>query len=284
MGQVALVTEVATSLPEELVRQYDITLVPLYLYCGDKTYREGIDITIEEVFQLMEKNSIRSSSTPPGEILETFRQLSQKTDKILYIAISTHMSTQFNVVMEIKEMAETELPQTNIEVISARTTIGGVGLTVLAAARAAAQGKDMAQVIEAADYVIERVTVLGAMNTLRYLVKFGRAGRTAHWATSLLNIKPIAEVPTTSGIPEPIERPRGRPQQIKRLLEITRSRVGDRPLHAIINHVLCLDEALKLKEQVAAQFNCVELYVSEYSPVAGMMNGPGTMALCFYAD
>jgi DegV family protein with EDD domain len=284
MSKVALVTEVATSLHEELVKEYDITLVPLYFYCGDKAYREGIEVSLEETFQLMEKNQVRSSATPPGEVLETFRQLSQKTDNILYIAMSTHMSTQFNVVMEAKEIAKTELPQTNIEVISARTTVGGVGLTVLAAARAAAEGKDLAQVIEAAEYVIPRVTVLGTMNTLRYLVKFGRAGRTAHWATSLLNIKPIAEVPTSSGIPEPIERPRGRTQQIKRLLEITKSRVGERPLHAIINHVLCLDEALKLKEQVLSQFNCAEVYVSEYSAVAGMMNGPGTIALCFYAD
>ncbi len=116
------------------------------------------------------------------------------------------------------------------------------------------------------------------------LAKMGRVGRAAVWGSSLLNIKPILEVPTSTGITTPIERVRGNPKALHRLLEIIRERVGTKPVHIIVHHTERLEQAEWLKAQVSSQFNCAELYLSEYIPGAALQVGPGLVGLSFYSD
>jgi fatty acid-binding protein DegV len=77
---------------------------------------------------------------------------------------------------------------------------------------------------------------------------------------------------------------RSRKQGIERILQMMRDRLDKRPVHVAVTHAYALEEAEKLKERIAAEFNCIELWLSEFSPVMGYACGTGTVGTAFYPE
>jgi len=286
VSKVAIVTDSTASAPPELLSNYDITIVPLLIAVGDKTFRDGVDITAAEVYRLMrQENGLPKTSAPsPAVFLESYRTLSERADSILCITLTSRYSMAFESAVQAREMAREELPDTAIEVIDSRTSAGALGLIVLEAASVASQGADLSHVAQAARAMIPRVNLLAVMDTLRYLARGGRIGRAAAWAGSLFNIKPILETSTTTGYTEPVERPRTKPQAVRRLLELMEERVGDSPIRAIVHHADAPREGEELRAQVASRFNCTDLYLTEFTPLMGAHTGPGLLGVSFLAE
>lgn len=288
MAKVGVVVDSAVTIPKELVEEYGIRIVPLQAIFTDRTYRDGIDLkTPDELFQLVEKaDKYPTSSAPaPAEYLDTFRQLSQEVDSIFCVTISGALSMCLKAASVAKEMAQKELPDVRIEVFDSRTTVGGMGLVTLAAARAAASGKDIAQVVEEASKVREKVNCLLLFDTLSYLAKSGRVGRAAALMGTVLNIKPIVEISSATGLVEPVTRVRTKPKAIKHLLEIAEKRVGTKnPVHILVEHTRSPEEAEKVKQMAVERFNCAELLLAEFNPVAALITGPKGVGLSFYSD
>jgi len=289
MSKVGIVADSAVSIPKELIREYGIQIVPLVAIFGDKSYRDGIDLkTPDEIFRLIDKSDKfpTTSAPPPADYLEVYRQLSKKrVDSILCVTISAALSMSFKSATLAKEMAQSELPKVNIEVFDSRTTVGAFGLITLAAAKAAASGKDMVQVIEAAKRVRSRVNMIFIFDTLSYLAKSGRIGRARALMGNMLSIKPLVEVSTSTGLVEPVGRVRTKPKAVKYLLEVVEQRVGrKKPVHMMVEHTRSLDEAEELKQMVSDRFNCVELLLCEFNPVAALITGPKMLGLSFYID
>ncbi|MBA7675518.1 Protein DegV [subsurface metagenome] len=180
--------------------------------------------------------------------------------------------------------ARESISQPPIEIFDSRTAVGAYGFVVLAAALAAAAGKSLPEVLKAAEDVQKRVNLILTLDTLKYLAKGGRIGKAAHWAGTLLSIKPILEVPNTAGTIEPLERVRSRPKAIRRLLEIMQERVSEgQRVHVSIDHANVPEEANQFKSQVSSLFDCTEVYINDWAPVAGVHCGPGVIGLSFYA-
>ncbi len=286
MKKVAIMTDSTCCIPEELLSKYDIHVIPLLIVHEDKSYRDGIDMPASEVYQIMRKREIMpTTSVPsPGDFLEDYRQLSETGQSILCITLSDLQSKTFEVARVAKEMAKKETPNTAIEVLTSRTVAGGLGLIVVEAARVAMEGADLAQTIEAARSMMSKVTFIAMLDTLFYLARTGRTGKASAWAASLLNVKPIIEVPTSVGEVVPVARPRTKAKAIKRLLQLMSDRAGDSPVHVIVHHAGVPEEGEKLKAQIASQFNCVELYLTEFTPLMGVHTGPGLLGISFYAE
>jgi fatty acid-binding protein DegV len=68
------------------------------------------------------------------------------------------------------------------------------------------------------------------------------------------------------------------------MFEIMKERVGKSQVHVIVQHTDCLEETQRFKEEVVAQFNCVEIYLTDISLAAAVQNGPGMIALCYYPE
>ena len=82
----------------------------------------------------------------------------------------------------------------------------------------------------------------------------------------------------------PVARPRTRTKAVSRLLEIMAERVGDSPVHVIVHHADELEDGEKLKAEIASRFNCVELYLTGFTPGMGVHAGPGVLAITFYTE
>lgn len=285
MDRVAVVTDSTCCIPPELVTEHRISVIPLLIIHEGRSYRDGIDMSPIEVYRIMrKKNTIPTTSIPsPGDILETYRRLSQQAESILCITVTGLQSQMFDTALLAKEMAKQELPTVSIEVMDGRAVAGALGFIVLSAAKAAQAGASLAETIEVAQNMKPRVNSIFMLDTLYYLAKTGRIGRASAWAGGLLDMKPIVEHSTSIGETTPVARPRTRSKALARMLEIMAERVGTSPAHVMVHHGDELEEAERLKAEIAARFNCVELHITDFTPAMGVHAGPGLLAISFYS-
>ena len=142
MGKVTIVTDSVACLPDEQVEQYGIRVVPIKILFEDKIYRNGVDLAPSKAYQLLAKapDSFSTSPSSPSDYADIFRELVTKRHDIFCLAISSKLSTVFNVACLAAEQVKQELPQGNIEVMDSKNATASQGFIALAAAQSAAKG------------------------------------------------------------------------------------------------------------------------------------------------
>ena len=155
------------------------------------------------------------------------------------------------------------------------------GFVALAAAQAAAEEKDLAEVVSVAEEMRDKVSCIVLLDTIRHVYRSGRIPKIASQVGSILNIRPIL---TVSRAVHFVSAVRNRERGIERILQMMRDKVGQRPVHVAVFHAYAQDEAERLKKRVETEFNCIELWLGEFSPVMGYACGTGTIGLAFYSE
>ena len=190
------------------------------------------------------------------------------------------MGAAYNSALNAKEMVN-NIP---IEVIDTRTAFMAQGFAVIAAAKVAAAGGTMSDVIKAAENMLPKMHVFWAMDTLEYLRRGGRVSLPQAILASWLQVKPITGL-NKDGKVEPLARVRTRAKVIGKLIELMDERITiNSPLHVSVLHGDAAKEADQLEQAVVAKYKPVELIRSEVSPVIGTHTGPGTLGLAFYNE
>ena len=286
MRKVAVVADSTCCLPQELVEKYDIYVVPLEIVHEGKSYRDGVDITPNDVYRIMrKKENLPTTSTPAtGDFLNAYRQVSQKAESILCITLTGIQSKTFEAASAAREIAKEELPNTVIEVFDSRSVAAALGFIVREAARFASEGAGLAEVVEVARNMMGKVNFLAMLDTLYYLARLGRIARAAAWAGNVLDMKPVLEHNPAVGETMPVARPRTKRRAIERMLQIMSDRTKGSAVHVMVQHADELEGAKKLAAEIESRFNCVEMYITEFAPVMGVHTGPGLLAIGFYAD
>ncbi len=283
MGKVAIVTDSIACLTREQVEQYGIRIVPVNVLFEGRIYRNGVDLAASEAYQLLEKAPEHFSTSPasPADYANVFRELSAQAQGILCVTISSKLSTMFNIASLAKEQVREEFPQSAIEILDSQSAAAGEALIVLAAARVAAQGEEPAEVIETARIVRGRVHVACVLETIRHLYRTGRIPKVVARVGSMLGVKPILTI--SDGLVHFAGVTRTKQRGVERLIEIMKQKVGTKPVHAAVMHADALEEGEKLKEHVSSEFDCAELFLTEFSPVMGYATGRGVLGLAFYS-
>jgi len=284
MQKVAIVTDSIACLTRELVEQYGIVIAPISICFRDKVYRDWVDITPNEAYELFLQEPERFTTSPasPGRYLEAYHEAGKQKKDILCITLSSKLSTGYDMACVAKEQAKAELPQVSIEVLDSQVVTAAQGFVALAGARAAAEGKGLAEVVKAAEEMRSRANFLILVDTIRYVYRTGRIPKVASQVGSMLNIKPILTM--SSGLIRFAGAVRSKEHGIDRIIKMMRDRVGQSAVHVAVMHAYALEEAERLKERVASEFNCAELWLTEFSPVMGYATGTGTLGFAFYRD
>lgn len=284
MQNVAIAADTIACLTREQIEQHGIGIVPLKIDFDGHVYREYLDISPSEVYQLIEKDPERfvTSAASPPEILEVFRELSRRAQSILCITVSSKLSAQHSAAQLAVELAKQELPHTTIELLDSRSAAAAQGFIVLAAARVAAQGKSLPETIKAAGEVKGKVHLVMVLETIRHVHRSGRIPKVAAQAGSALNIKPILTI--SDGMIRFAGVARTKQRGLNRLLQMMRDEVGEQAVHVAVAHADALEEAERFKERVSSEFNCAELWLSEFSPIMGYATGRGLLGLAFYVE
>jgi DegV family protein with EDD domain len=213
--------------------------------------------------------------------LNAYRIAAKKAGSILVITVSTKLSMTHHSAVDATELAKTELPDITIQVIDSHTATPSEGMVALAAARAADEGKGLPEVLRVAEMVREKVSAIIYLDTIQHVYRSGRIPKVASQIGKILHIKPIL---TVSRVVRFAGMVRNRKQGIERVLQMMRNKVGDKPVHVSVTHAYALDEAEKLMKRVSAEFNCIEVWLSEFSPVMGYACGTGTVGVAFYPE
>lgn len=247
-------------------------------------YKDGVDITPSQAYELFLKDpdSFKTSATSPEDCFQAYRQASKQASNILCITVSSRLSAVYNVARGAKEQIKTELPDVTIEVLDSQTATAAQGFVALAAARAAAEGKSLAEAVKAAEEVKDKVSIAVLMDTVRYVYRSGRIPKVAARAASILSIRPMLTI--SSGLVRFNGAVRNKNHGVDRLLKVMSDKLGSNPAHVAVMHAYALDEAEKLKEQVSSEFDCAELWLTEFSPLMGYACGTGTLGVAFYSE
>ena len=282
-NKVAVVTDSLACVTREMAEEYGIETVPLSFYFKNKIYKDWVDVTPSEAYELFleDPEAWHSSAPAPDDFLKAYIAASKRAKSILCITVSSKLSTTYDAAQVARDQARTKLPGTAIEVMDSRTTTAAEGFIALAAARAAAEGKDMAEVVKAAKEMADKIKCVIYLDTIRHIYRSGRIPKVASQAGSILKIKPILSV---SGVVHFSGMVRSKESGIRRMLKTMRNNVGSGPVHVAVMHAYAPDDAEQLKERVASEFNCAELWITEFSPIMGYACGTGTLGLAFYGE
>src|SRR4030042_1631199 len=156
---VKVVTDSGSDLPADIARALGITIVPVYICCGDKIYRDGVDISPDELYHKLEEGGDYPSTTQPMpiDLANVYRELSKEADAIVSIHLPAKLSGTYNSAIQGKVLAKTKC---DIEVVDSLSVSMGLGLVVIAAARVAQAGGNLKQVLFETKRVINKVQIL----------------------------------------------------------------------------------------------------------------------------
>ena len=280
MDRVLVVTDSSATVPASLAQELGIRIVPILLNVNGQSYRDGIDITPGDVYRLLRtSNRLPTTAAPSaGDFLRVYASASQQVAGIVSIHLPTELSATYSVAATSSRLVDGP----PIRIVDSQSVAMGQGFVVLEAARVAASGGDLDAVVARAEQVARKVRVYATLETLEYLRRGGRIGAAAALAGTMLRIKPTVYV--AGGTVQPFAKPRTMSRAMQLMLDEMAKEAGDRALHAAVLHADAPDEAEEFRQRVESDFDCVELHVTEFTPVMGVHAGPGVLGLAFFAE
>ena len=281
--KIAIVTDSTAYIPEEALGGLHIPVIPLWLLWGDERFRDGVDIDPPTFYRRLRVDKTFPTTSQPsaGEFIDFFRRVAAEngTDTIVGVYISSGISG----TVASAELAKAQLPELNITIIDSLATSMSLGFIVLAAARAAAAGQSLNEIVTIAEEMRNRVHILFTVDTLKYLHRGGRIGGAKRFLGTALNIKPLLHL--EDGLVEPLAQVRTKRKAIARMLEIAAERLGGKRMaEAAVLNVDCPKEGEAVIEQVKERFGISTVYRTTVSPVIGTHVGPGTVGIAFYPE
>jgi DegV family protein with EDD domain len=279
---VAVVTDSTAYIPDAALNGLDIPVIPLWLIWDDERYRDGVDIDPQTFYRrLQECDTIPSTSQPSvGEFVDFYRRVAE--EKETSSIVGAYISSKISGTVASAEAAAAQVPELDVTVINSFSTSMGLGFVALAAAREAAAGGSVADIVTAAKAVQERLTVLFVVDTLEYLHKGGRIGGAKRFLGTMLNIKPLLHL--NDGQVEAMGQVRTKRRAIMEMLEVAEERLhGEQMAEVAVIDVDDREESDIVVEMVRKRFDVSTVYQTPVSPVIGTHAGPGTVGLGFYS-
>ena len=279
--KIAVVTDSSAYIPAELIKGLDIHVIPLWLIWDEDRLLDGIDIHPQAFYErLRTSKSLPTSSQPSAKEFELFFQ---KCGKDCDAVVAVLVSTKISGTIDCAQAALNEISDLQIQIVDSHSSSMGLGLVVLAAARAAAAGKSIEEVVLAAERMRDEVHLLFVVDTLEYLHRGGRIGGAKRLFGTVLQIKPILHF--EDGLIQPHSQARTRKRAIEQMLITAEERLSGRAMaEACVVNIDCRSDGQALVEMVKERFQPGSIYLSDCSPVVGTHVGPGGLGLAYYPE
>ncbi len=273
---IRIVTDSACDLPQQLVDQHRITIVPLSIRFGDKEYIDRKDLTKEQFWQMCSSSPVlpETAAPSPGQFETEFRRLKQEgATGIVVVSLSSDLSA----TMQSAELAARAVAgDIDVRIVDSRSASIGEGITAVACAKKAASGAGIDEVVALGKQLAEKSKVWGALDTLENLKKGGRIGGAKAMLASALSIKPIIEV--RGGKVEEGGKQRTRSKALAFLVEKVRNAGPIENLSVLQAQCDDLDVLVSELRKVYSG----EIIVGDIGPVIGAHTGAGTIGVAYH--
>ncbi len=275
---IKILSDSTCDLSEDLLKEYNITLIPLTVVKGDDQFKDGITITPADIFAHVAAGGALCSTAAVsiGEYQEYFEKYTSEYDAVVHINIGSGFSAcHQNACLAAEEFD-------NVLVIDSQNLSTGQGLVVLKACELAQTASSLDEMRTALEDMIPKVEASFLVDKLDYLVKGGRCSSAAALGANLLNLKPCIEV--KNGKMTVVKKYRG--NYAKCLANYVRDRLNGRTDleedNLFITQTTVSDEAYAaVKDAVSACSQFAHVYETTAGCTVSCHCGPGTLGVLF---
>jgi DegV family protein with EDD domain len=279
---VAFIVDTACDLPDSLVFEHGIGLVPMQLVVDDHVYRDRLELSADEFFVRLRAGQDASTSQPtPQAFQEAFQDALRVAEHAIVITVSKALSGTFANA----EAAARAVAPEHITLVNSRSASLGEGLLVLRGIELAAQGLMPAEIGRELARVRGQSSGFFTVDNLERLIRSGRIGRVAGWLGKRLNVKPIMTI-TADGTVDPAARVRGREAARRRMLELLDRALTPRPqaLRLGVIHADIPAFAESLRRELLERYHPTQILVSPITPVLAAHTGIGAWGIFYQID
>jgi len=274
--KVTIITDSAADLPREIALQRNIRIVPLYVTLGDDTFKDGVELTPDELYLKMkfDKAVPRTSQPSPEDFRLAFEESSPP--HVLCLTISANLSGTLQSAELSKELLSESVQVTTYNTKNASL---GEGLKVLIADDLALIGLSVCEIINRLDAL--KLRTIFTVDHLQYLERGGRISKAQATMAAMLDIKPILTM-SSNGLIENVTKVRSRQKSIRYLLEqmeqdLTSQYAG----YIALSYAFCPEEAEKVLAVIQTKYPQAKIVTGPIGAAIGSHTGPGCLAL-FY--
>src|SRR5699024_2704327 len=279
--KIALVTDSTSYLPEEILKKYNVSVIPLNVIFENESYREGIEMTTEEFYEKVKSEEKLPTTSQPsiGELVNLYETLSKEHDAIISIHISKALSGTYEASKTAGQMVE------NVEVYSVDAAITTMpqGFLVMEAGEMIQQGMTPESIVTRLNQLSENMRAYFMVADLGHLQRGGRLSGAQKLIGSLLNIKPVLYI--TEGEIRPFEKIRSKNKALKRILDLLEKDAMNKSIQKLaFIHANNESGALDLQKKFKDKHPKVETYVSYFGPVIGTHLGEDSLGIAWYFE
>jgi len=271
---VRIVTDSTADLPADLVERYGIAVVPLSILFGDEQLRDGIDITSEQFFKRLARETTLPTTSQPSPAL--FRAAYERLrDEGATEILSIHVSSKLSGTLQSALQGADGVSDVRFRHVDSGTVSLALGMAVLAAAAVIDEGGGLEAARAAAEDRLTRTHLFFVLDTLEYLRRGGRLSRGSEILGTLLKVKPMLAIENGELIA--IGRVRTRPKAIEELLQ----RVSAlRPItHCAAVHATTPDDLKYVVDRLDGIAPDASVLTARITPVLGVHAGPGVLGI-----
>jgi DegV family protein with EDD domain len=274
-----IVTDGAADMPAGWEEEYDIQVIPINIQFGEKTYLQGVDLSNEAFYQLVERSGkIPTTSQPsPFQFKEFYQRVAKPGDAILSLHVTSKLSGTFeSALTAARDLAG----KFNIIPFDSSAGSAALGMMCREARLMERAGVAAQQIVERLYRIRRSVQIVLTVDKLNYARMSGRVGALQVALASALNVKPI--VVLKEGLLDMAEKVRTRGKAINRVLELLHNRFELEPVKVAVVHARDPESAKTLVTRAKEVFNTRELIMTELSIAVAANLGPGTVGLVVY--
>ena len=279
MPRVAVVTDSTCDLPDSLIEQLGISIIPLNVRIGHESYEDRVTIMPGAFMEKLasENGAVVTSAPSVGRIANEYERLAETHDQIISIHISSRLSGTYSCAGMARDLF-VDLPE--IRVIDSGTASMGLGLAVKTAGEMAQADASLQEIESRVHDVLSRTHLIFLVDTLEQLRRGGRIGRAAEIIGSVLQLKPLLRI--EEGIIVPQARTRTRSRAVSGLIQLLDE--VPRIESAAVVYTEGAEDIGVIVEHLSSRIGSEELIISELSPVLSAHIGPGGLGVAFVEE
>ena len=282
MNTYQIITDFGCNLPEHLVKQYEIEIIPTNLHIENETNISSDQIDILDFYQkLREKKMIKTSAINMQTFKNYFEKILENGEDILYIGMSAGLSGTFNAAKLASDELLEAYPERKIYCVNSRSGCGGIGLAIYLAALKKAEGTDLEATYSYISDICGRLQSWFSVDDLFFLKRGGRLSSSTAIVGSLFMIKPILTA-DADGKLFAWGKARGKKGVTDEFLNRINELAFD-PENSIIfiSHSDCMEDAVQFDMKLRAKWDVKDTVITDISPAFGAHCGPGALAVFF---
>lgn len=288
MSSYQLFSDSSCDLPDSLLLEHKIRLIPFYVsFDQENYYKENVEITKESFYETLTSKHIFAKTSLPSvqDYINQFRPALKEGTDVLCLCLTQKFSGSYQSAMNAKHILEEQYPDSKIHIIDSIQATGGQGILLLQIAAMKKAGLSLEEVVEKTDRLKATARIMFTVNTLEYLSKGRRIGKVVSLPKDMLDLKPLIQLKEAELVP--YSNIRGRKKSLDKVFEMVteyfmETAENPKDYDFCIANATTMEDARYLEKRVKEFIGRDIPYpIFRIGVTIGTYTGPGAIGICF---